>query len=218
MKWQGSGKEPFRKLSINMKYIVLILFVIISGAFTGIEKCTLNFEHSLNGRFLKLWDAKTKNKMIESKDEKSRVLLNFETKNKGIIFDRGSFQKVFKRDHKYSNIDFSKLWILEINYTGEKNQRIKYLIGACGSKSHVIKYALGTTGWRLIQTHIIETQKFENLCTLLKDKRKHNYWGYSPSEIGCLTQIKGRNDVNVQVFTSLSKIQFDAISGLNAKN
>lgn len=211
-------KEQFQKLSTNMKNTILILIIVMINSCSGTEKCTLGFGHCLNDKFFELWNAKTKKSMLEDGDEKSRSILSFEKKYNTSIFDRYNFQKTFKEAYE-DNKNFNELWILEINYSGEKNQHVKYLIGICNEESYISKFALGINGWINSQTYIVKIQKIKFLYQLIKNNRsKYNYWGGNINDVACLTQIKSDNNVNVQYLNSLNKAEFAAISGLNLKD
>ncbi|KIO75767.1 hypothetical protein TH53_18805 [Pedobacter lusitanus] len=172
----------------------------------------------MNDDFLKLWNAETNKAMIKKGDKKSIFLLDFEKKHNLSVFGRKDFLKSFKQGKIYSEISFSELWVLEINYSGEKNQRIKYLMGICGNACHMTKWTEGVRGWLASEDHKIKTEDFENLYTVLnRNDDKRSYWGGNITEIASLTQFKDGNQISVQVFGALNKMQFDTINGLNFK-
>jgi len=199
-----------------MKNIKLFLFIIFLNSCTYTESCNLKFAQYLNSDFLKQWNDQTTSKLQRSGSEKAISGLKLEKKFEGAIFDRNSFISVSAGIKKYNDLRFDEISIFEIKYTGEKNQSIKYLIGSCGRKSIVIKFGLGINGWIISNKYKINTDKVEHFHKVLAKKFKEEYWGSAVTEIACLTRIKGSGQINVQVFESLSKPQFEGIMGLQS--
>jgi hypothetical protein len=201
-----------------MKNIALFLLIIFINSCSPKKNCNLKFEQYLNSNFLKLWDEQTINKMKEMDSKKAIILLDFEKRHKGAIFDRSDFLQTVENNYKLNDNRFGEFSIFEIKYTGEKNQNIKYLIGSCGDESIVVKYGQGINGWIVSSEYKINTEKVEHLYKVLLEKDKQEYWGSSITEVGCLTRIKGVSQVSVQVIESLSKLQFDALIGLQSRD
>jgi len=207
-----------------MKSIILILIACILNSCLPSNKCKKSLDTVFDKQFLIIWQRKTVEDIITNGDSKLKYLLESEVNENISIFNRNEFvNNSLRLRSKYKDLRFSELYILEMNYSGEVNRHLKFIIAKCREESFVIRCIFGIKGWDILNTYTVESAVVEKMNNLLLNSKeingnKYNYWGNTITEVGSITCVKNENQIAVKVFGGLNKQQYDAIDDLNVKN
>jgi len=161
---------------------------------------------------LPLWEKETQINMASQNDHKLVSLLKLEKAYKVSIFERKDFlNDLFKRN-RLDGYKFDSLAIVEFNSSGERYMSTKYLLASCGLETRVIKYELNLGKWELTEVHVVKSVEIDRAVKLLTDRSENTiYQGYISSDLLAVTKFRGHNKITVEVFSSISKKQYEAL-------
>lgn len=202
-----------------MKYIRahLLCIILVFLSCTNTSKCKLKILDVLNPVSLDTWEIATNLEIDKLADDRLSFLKKSET-NKGIsIFDRKKFiDYLGSKDYKLNQEYFTKLFIVEINNSGEVNTKDKYLILLCGDSTQVIKFSSIIGKWSMIDRHFEESKKvltgINNINPRTNVPRNSN----NLDEILSISEFFAEGQVKVKVFSALDEVQWKSLKFLKA--
>ena len=111
---------------------------------------------------------------------------------------------------------FAKLFIVEVNSSGEVSTKDKYLILLCGDSTQIIKFSSIIGKWSMIDRHFEESKKvlnnINNINSIINLPRKSN----NLDGILSISEFLANGHVKVKVFGALDEVQWKNLKFLKA--
>jgi len=202
-----------------MKYIRIHIFSIALAflSCTNTTECKLKILDVLNPVSLGTWENVTNLEIDKSADGRLLFLKKLETKKGISIFDRKFFFDYLLSKNNSLNFDyFAKLFIVEINNSGEVSTKDKYLILLCRDSTQIIKFSSIIGKWSMIDRHFEESKKvlnnINNINSIINLPRKSN----NLDGILSISEFLANGHVKVKVFGALDEVQWKNLKFLKA--
>jgi len=195
-----------------MRYLSIVILVIIFFSACDADRCTQSFSRGINISVLPPWERKTQIDIGNQKYNKLLSLLKSEKEDKISIFDRKAFISDLSKTKQLIDYKFNSLIIVEVNSSGERYRRIKYLVALCGFETTIAKYQLNQGKWELIKVNKIKTKEVDDAIRVLTDRNDNTiYWGDNMNDLVAVSKFRGHNEISVEVFGTLSEKQYKAL-------
>jgi hypothetical protein len=174
---------------------------------------TLCFSKAFNLSVLPLWDVKTKINVAFHNNKRLVSLFNSASKDNISLFDREQFLKEVSNLAQTNSYKYKSLIVVEFNSSGERYVRTKYLIMFQNQKAQVLIFQRNQGRWEFIKAHTKETHDVSEAISSIMDRSDGEiYWGSSINDLVAISKFEEDNKILVEVFGSLSKKQYNALS------
>jgi len=195
-----------------MKYIIILTCILLTSC-KNIPDCQKKISRVLNPASLITWEKVTSQELSQLKDPRLLFLQKSEKEKRISIFDRSRFINcIFFRNKSLDSILFTKSIIIELNNSGEVNQKYKFLLLSCGNETEVIKFSLIVGKWQIVEKF---TKGKKDVSTCLKKMRliskTLNQNSNNIDEVGCISEFLPSGKVEVIVFGKLNNIQSEGL-------
>ena len=123
----------------------------------------------------------------------------------------------FEADRKIGEkVDFNDLTIVELNLSGERYQRPKYLLASCKENTTVLRCHLEQGKWIFDPVYIKKASTISNVIHALNSSvDKGKSWLQSINDILCITRLKSGGEVEVKIYGTLTETQLTLIGDIN---
>lgn len=197
-------------------YLVLVLTIVFSSC-SNHGECGRNLHKDLSVEFLKTWEDETNKDVRFQNDKRLNEIFKSHEKDNISIFDRTLFLKNFEADRKIGEkVDYNDLTIIELNLSGERYQRIKYLLASCKENTTVLRCHLEQGKWIFDPVYIKKTSIINNVIHALdRSVDKDKSWLQSINDILSVTKLKSSGQVEVKVYGTLTETQLTLLGDVN---
>lgn len=201
-----------------MKYFYLILLLLITfQACNNQHEFERNLRKDLSVEFLKTWDDETNKDVKIQNNKRLNEIFKSHEMDKISIFDRALFLKDLEADRRNGEkINYSNLTIVELNLSGERYQRLKYLLGSCNENTSVLRCHLEQGKWIFDPVYIKKTAIINNVINVLNNPvDKSESWLQSMNDILSVTKLKSGGQIEVKVYGTLNEKQLTLLGDIN---
>lgn len=198
-----------------MKNFFKLLLAVVFLVACNDERCLVTFSEEWSEAILPDWDKQTHANVVHQKNDTLLSIFTSAAKEKISLFERESFLKEISKLPNLNKYTFDSLIVIEINSSGERNMRVKYLLPYCQQKGSLIKFELNQGGWEFIWSHKIEANKLSvAVNALMAESNKKSDWGAYNSGLTVISKFASHTKTSVKVSDSLSEMQGNALSNL----